>query len=164
MQVSTSKGRGKPPEGKEILLFWSRLFRKLQINVPSVGFNSKTFELRFFQRELKLALKVSQRRKNLNSLQLRPDKLLTKEANAPLVPQSKGTPPFKPQFAIKRTCWCRCFTRSGNLFEIDQNISSGMFSRKSREISMLRWFIQWSLHLLFSESMICSLANFFQTL
>ena len=33
------------------------------MNLPSVGFNSKIFELRFCQRELKLAFKVSQRRK-----------------------------------------------------------------------------------------------------
>ena len=33
------------------------------MNVPLEGFDSKIFELRFCQRELKLALKVSQRRK-----------------------------------------------------------------------------------------------------
>ena len=74
MEASTSKGRGNPHRRKEFYYFLSRLFKKLQMNVPSVEFSCKIFELRFCQRELKLALKFLLLRKNVNSLQLHPDK------------------------------------------------------------------------------------------
>ena len=43
MEVSISKGRGNPPRRKIILLFLSGLLKKLQMNLPSVGFDSKIF-------------------------------------------------------------------------------------------------------------------------
>ena len=62
VEVPFQKDKVTLPEGKNftILIY---IAKKLQMNVASVGFDSKMFELRLFQRGLKLALKVSQRRK-----------------------------------------------------------------------------------------------------
>ena len=63
------------------------------MNVLSVGFNDKIFDLTFCQRELKSAIKVSQPRKNCEQSSI---SSLQRKQNAPLVPQNKGTAPFKP--------------------------------------------------------------------
>ena len=64
------------------------------MNVPSVGINSRIFELKFCQRELKLALKVQHSAgKNVNSHQLRPYK--KSKVRLCFSKARQGTPPFK---------------------------------------------------------------------